>query len=228
MKTFKKDSFRKMRIAKTLKASEAIGKIEKNTDTYILTFGQFSLIDAIISIIDQIGPCDVALSSWTAADAHLEKTAEMVEASEIRNFRMIVDRSFETRQPKYCEHMRRVFGVDCIRHVRSHAKFAVLTNDGYKIVIRTSMNLNENPRLENIEITENPEFAEFMLKVVDDIFAEVDPLEKRSRALKIESIQEEFPYKEVSATKIKRKSLNEPKVTHQITNTERDCEPIPA
>lgn len=226
MKTFKKDTFKKMRIAKTLKASEAIGKIEKNTDTYILTFGQFSLIDAIVSIIDQVGPCDVVLSSWTAADAHLGKTAEMVESSEIKKFRMIVDRSFETRQPKYCEHMRRVFGVDCIRQVRSHAKFAVLTNDAFKIVIRTSMNLNENPRLENIEIAENPEFAEFMLKIVDDIFNEVTPLQKRSKMLELNRTQEQLPFKEVKATKIKRKSLNESKITHQITNEKGDCEPV--
>ena len=217
MKTFKKDTEKAIRIAKTLNAKEAIGEIGKRTDTFILTFGQFSLIDALTAIIDQVGPSDVVLSSWTAAGAHLEKTAEMIESSSIKKFRMILDRSFETRQPKYCEHMRRLFGADCIRHFRTHAKFAIITNDDFKIVVRTSMNLNENPRLENIEISENSEFADLMLKVVDDVFGEIDPMEKRSKALELKNNNEVFAFAECQATTLKRENHNEPQYTHTLT-----------
>lgn len=207
-----------MRIAKTTNAKEAIGAIEPGTDTFILTFGQFSLIDAIVAIVDQIGPADIVLSSWTAADAHLERTAEMVASAEIRSLKMIIDRSFETRQPKYCERMRRLFGTDCIRHVRSHAKFVLIANERFKIVIRTSMNLNENPRLENIEISENPEFYNFMIGIVNDIFSEVNPLEKRSRMLDLKNNPENYPYQEMKLNRLKRKDYREPAYTHRVPN----------
>jgi len=215
-KTFKRKNNRDIRVSKVGSASDAIGKLRHDEDTYILTFGQFSLIDALVAILDQTGPADVVISSWTAADAHLEQTANMIESTEILDFKMILDRSFETRQPEYCFHMRKLFGADCIRHVRSHAKFMMIRNEEWNVVVRTSMNLNENPRLENLEITDSPAFADFMQAVVDDIFLEVASGEKRSRPLEINSIQENFQFEEVAATHIPRRKLNEAGYTHTI------------
>ena len=215
-KTFKKPAKRKQRISKMGTAADAIGKLEHDQDVYILTFGQFSLIDALCAILEQTGAADVVLSSWTAADAHLEKTAGLIESSEITSLRMILDRSFETRQPAYCYHMRELFGTDCIRHVRSHCKFMLIKNAEWNIVIRTSMNLNENPRLENIEITDNKEFYSFFDIIVKDIFSEVAPGESRSKRLNIESIQEDLPFREIKAQIIPQKSLKIPKTTHTI------------
>ena len=41
-----------------------------------------------------------------------------------------------------------------------------------KVVIRTSMNLNENRRVENLEITEDPAFHGFLLELIDEVFQE--------------------------------------------------------
>ncbi len=216
-KTFKRDAKnREMRIAKLLTAKEAIGKIEKDTDTYILTYGQFSLIDALVAILDQIGPAKVVISTWTAADAHLQRSAELVESSSITDFRLIVDRSFETRQPGYCYQMRKLFGEDCIRAFRTHAKFMLIRSDTHDIVVRTSMNLNENPRLENIEITESREFADWFQQIVDAIFSEVEKGQNRSAMLALDDIQDDSPFREISANLISRESLNEPEATHTI------------
>jgi hypothetical protein len=207
---------RNIRAAKKANASEAIGKIEKNTDTFILTYGQFSLIDALCVILDQTGPADVSISTWTAADAHLERSADLLESAQIRSFRMIIDRSFETRQPKYCHHMRRLFGPECIRAIRTHAKFMLIRSDTHNVVVRTSMNLNENPRLENIEISEDTGFAEFFQTIVDDVFSEVDEKENKSPLPELENIQETFDFKEIEANVIKRENLNEPETTHTV------------
>lgn len=88
---------------------------------------------------------------------------------------MIVDRSFLTRQPGYCAQMRRLFGDECIRTMRSHAKFAVIRNDRWTIAVRTSMNLNTNPRLEQMEISDDPGLADFLTAVADDLWAEQAP-----------------------------------------------------
>ena len=213
-------------MSKRTSADDAIGKLEKNCDLFILTYGQFSLIDAMMSILDQTGPAHISISTWTAAHAHLDRSAELFESAEILSFRMIVDRSFKTRQPKYYQHMINLFGVESIRQIRTHAKFMVIKNDDWNIVVRTSMNLNENPRLENIEISDNKDFADFFGKIVDDIFIEVKPDELKSEMLELASIEEASPFKPVRANPIKRSSLNEPKTTHQIASNRQTTYPV--
>mgnify|MGYP006899600354 CR=1 FL=1 len=215
-KAIKKAGARTVRMSRYNSAREAIGQIEKGTDTFILTYGQFSLIDALCAILVQTGPADVSLSTWTAAHAHLERSAELMESAAIRSFRLIVDRSFEGRQPEYAQHMRDLFGPECVRAIRTHAKFMLIRNEEWDIVVRTSMNLNENPRLENIEISEGLGFAEFFQTVVDDVFAEVKPGENASDIPGLHNVQESFPFRPLLAKPIPQESLNEVRATHTI------------
>lgn len=163
---------RRIRTAKTGSARSAIGELVHGHEVYILTYGQFSLIDALVAIVDQTGPADVTLSTWTAAAADLAIAARLMETSKIRSLRFIVDRSFLTRQPDYCRRMRELFGDECIRTTRSHAKFIAIRNEAWNIAVRTSMNLNENPRLENIEISDDPALCAFLWSIGDDLWSE--------------------------------------------------------
>lgn len=146
-RTFKKPAFREIRNAKLATAREAIGKIEKGQDVYCLTFGQFSVIDALVHILNEVGPADVTIATWTAADAHLERARDLLAAASIKSLRLIVDRSFKNRQPGFYYQMRKEFGKECIREFRTHAKFLLIRSKTHDVVVRTSMNLNENPRL---------------------------------------------------------------------------------
>ncbi len=218
-KTYKKASDKRVvRVAKKMSAAKAIGSLDKNTDTFILTYGQFSLIDAIMVILDQTGSADVCISTWTAAHAHLDLSEELMASSDIRSLKMVVDRSFKTRQPKYFNRMVKLFGVNCIREIRTHAKFITVRNDNWDIVVRTSMNLNENPRLENLEISHDKGFADFFDEIVDNIFEEVPPSYSKSDLLKLEQVPEDCPYKPVQSSHIKRRKLNEVETTHEIKN----------
>ena len=215
-KSHTKRASRQCRVAKVSTAAEAIGTIKPGTDTFILTYGQFSLVDALVAILDQTGPADVSISTWTAADAHLERSAALLESASIRSFRMIVDRSFETRQPKYCHHMRQLFGPESIRAIRTHAKFMLVRSDTHDVVVRTSMNLNENPRLENLEVSEGTAFAEFFQRIVDEVFATVPEGENMSSLPSLDDLRETFPFREVSAGVIRQENLNVPATTHTI------------
>lgn len=216
-KAFKKpNSGRKIRVCKKGAASEALGKLEKNTDTFILTYGQFSLMDGILAVMDQTGPAHVNISTWTAAAADLTRSAELMLSAEFLSLRMIVDRSFKTRQPAYYNTMLSFFGEKSIREINTHAKFVTIRNAEWDVVIRTSMNLNGNPRLENMEISENKEFAEFFDKIVDSVFFEVKPGKQAHTNLEFSNIPDTTSFKGVAAKHIKRGALNEPKYTHTI------------
>jgi len=217
-KSFRKaNNHKTVAMARKANAAEAIGQLEKYQDNFILTFGQFSLTDALVSILDLTGPADVVISTWTAADADLERSAQLIESADILNFRMIIDPSFQGRRPKYTAHMRALFGDECIRTIKSHAKFLIIRNKNWDIVVRTSMNLNGNPRLENIEVSENKEFADFLTNVIDEIFREVPPARYKQILPGLDGIAEiETSFQLVKAEHIKRRTLNVPKTTHTL------------
>ena len=171
--TIKRESIKRdVRATKALNADAAIGDLTPGCEIFILTYGQFSLIDAVAALLRKTGPADVLLSTWTAGNVDLSKAADLLDGAEILSFRMIVDRSFLTRQPGYCRKMIELFGLNCLRTWRGHAKFAVIRNEKYTLAVRTSMNLNTNPRLENLEISDDPKLADFLTLIADDLFRE--------------------------------------------------------
>lgn len=173
---------RKPRLAKVVNARDALSDFGRGMETYCLTFGQFSLMDAIEAILEKTGPADVSLSTWTAGGADLARSAESLHNGNIKSLRFVCDCSFGQRQPGYLAKLRELFGDEAIRTTRTHAKFAVITNDEWSVAVRTSMNLNENPRLESIEVSDDPDLAAFLLRVVDELFAEEEPCDFRTKS----------------------------------------------
>lgn len=166
---------RRPRLSKVTNARDALADFGRGMETYCLTFGQFSLMDAVEAVLEKTGPADVAISTWTAGNADLSRSAEHMHNGNIRSLRFVADCSFGQRQPGYLAELVRLFGDEAIRTTRTHAKFVVITNESWRVAIRTSMNLNENPRLESIEVSDDPELAGFLLRVVDELFAEEKP-----------------------------------------------------
>lgn len=173
---------RKPRLAKVVNARDALSDFGRGMETYCLTFGQFSLMDAIEAILEKTGPADVSLSTWTAGGADLARSAESLHNGNIKSLRFVCDCFFGQRQPGYLAKLRELFGDEAIRTTRTHAKFAVITNDEWSVAVRTSMNLNENPRLESIEVSDDPDLAAFLLRVVDELFAEEEPGDFRTKS----------------------------------------------
>lgn len=80
----------------------------------------------------------------------------------------------ESRKPVY-NYIIKNFGIDSIRTTRTHAKFCILHNDDYHVVIETSANLNKNTRLETFRITEDRQFCEFFINIFDHFFNIIMP-----------------------------------------------------
>jgi len=179
---------RLVRACKVGDARDAIGELRPGMETYCLTFGQFSLIDALHYLVEQTGPCDVDVSVWTAAHADLTVAGTLLERSAIRRMRWVVDRSFEARQPSFVRRLRKQFGESTIRVTASHCKFLAIRNERWNLAVRTSMNLNHNPRLENIEISDDPGLCGFLVNVVDAIFSEAAEGDFRASLTALEAV----------------------------------------
>ena len=121
-----------------------------------MTKGQFSLIDLIKALLEKTGPAHLTISTWTAGIRDVENVGFLTERGDALSLRLLVDRSFPGRQPKYCAKVLEVFGPEAIRCTRTHAKFVLLDNDAWSVVVRSSMNLNRNPRFEQFDIDDDP------------------------------------------------------------------------
>lgn len=173
-----KKAARKMSFHSMADAGACIGALGKNCEIFCLSRGQFSLFNAIEYILDFTGPADVVIATWTAQGADTSRAKQFLLNGAIKGMRWIVDASFISRQPEYCEELIKNFG-NCIRAIRTHAKFCIIGNEKWKFVIRTSMNFNKNIRCEDIEISEDEEFYNYLLRFTDEIFTKFSPGEWR-------------------------------------------------
>ncbi len=154
------------------KASDAVGEITPGCEIYGLSKGQFSLVELIGHCLDATGPSDIIVSTWTAAGADLEHTHGLLENGNIRSAKWLVDSSFVNRQPGYTAKLIELFGEDSVLCTANHAKFVLIENENWSIVIRTSMNLNLNKRLESYEVSDCRPMAEMIHTLYDGIKAE--------------------------------------------------------
>ena len=101
-----------MRIAhNTSTPRRALAGLEDGVSIHGLSDGSWSLIDAVRELLRLTGPTDVVIATWTAAAADLRDAERLLRANLMARFRLCVDRSFLTRQPKYCAAARELFGA---------------------------------------------------------------------------------------------------------------------
>lgn len=148
-------------------AKRCIGGITHGCEVFGITKGDFSMIDILRHIAKQIGPCRIDIGTWTAARAEIQQAFEMLDDGNIEAMRWLVDRSFPNRQPEYYKKLLDRFGQDSVRLARFHAKFILLENDDFSVAVRTSMNLNENKRIEFYEISEGTPISGFLREITD-------------------------------------------------------------
>ena len=155
-------------------ARESIGKIEKGMDLFGITKGQFSLVNLIEECLKQTGPAHLDLSSWTIAHAEVLDLIRWKEAGMVTGLRYFTDHSFvhRTNGPERAKLILEAFGEGTIRATKNHAKFVLIENEAWHLAITSSMNLNENRRLEVFTLTESKDMADYIRKVIDDFFAE--------------------------------------------------------
>ena len=154
------------------KAAEAVGNIEPGCEIYGLSKGQFSLVELIGHCLEATGPADIIVSTWTAAGADLEHTHGLLENGNIRSARWLVDSSFINRQPGYTQRLLDLFGEEAVLATKNHAKFVLIENETWSLVIRTSMNLNLNSRLESYEVSDCRPMADMLKTLYEGIKAE--------------------------------------------------------
>lgn len=153
-------------------AAAVVQHLERDgTELVGMTRGQWSLSDLITAVVDKCGPSQLSISTWTAAGTSVQAMLDLLQSGRITSCRWLVDTTFVRRVPALVAEIRRQFGADAIRVTRTHAKFATIVNNEWQIALRSSMNLNANPRMESYEIGHDPQLCTWLVGLMDDIWA---------------------------------------------------------
>jgi hypothetical protein len=151
-------------------AAEAIAGLDRESEIFGFTKGQFSLLDLIGACLDVTGTAHLSISTWTAAPHEIQSLAAMLQRGTITGTRWLIDFSMARRDPAATSQLWAAFGRDNVRVAQSHAKFFVLQNPAWKLVCRSSMNLNMNPRFEDFHVAHDPDLATFLNRILDEIW----------------------------------------------------------
>jgi hypothetical protein len=135
-------------------AAECIGRIEPGAALFAITRGQFSMIDAALACLDQVGPAAVSLWTWTVAEYEIECLERLRTDGRILAGRLIIDHGARNKNAGLIRQWKAAFGPESVRYVLNHAKIVTIQNDRFKLLLRGSMNLNYNPRFEQFDLTE--------------------------------------------------------------------------
>lgn len=166
---------KKIVIAPYQSAQEALGAISPGCSIIGVTKGQFSLLDLIRAVSEQIGPAALTVSTWSTGIRDTLNLEILIDMNRFSSVMLLLDRSFAGRQPSYVTEVFRVWGPENIRMTRNHAKFFMLRNSEWDICCRSSMNLNRNPRLEQFDVDDSQELCEFFAQIVNEIFEKMPP-----------------------------------------------------
>lgn len=158
---------RKRAVESFTTASECIGPITAGMSLFAVTRGQFSMIDAVVHAIRACAPADITLWTWRIAAYELETLRGLLDNGQLRSGVLFVDRVQDRMNADKAKSAAAQgislwvdrFGPDSVRVVQSHAKIATVEGGGLRVLLRGSMNLNFNPRFEQLDITEGgPDF----------------------------------------------------------------------
>lgn len=149
--------------------------LKKGSRIMGLSRGCFSLIDLIHSILKKTGSAHVVCTTWSAGIKDVHQVEWMRESKLMKSFQLITDHSYVTRQNKYAVTIEELFGKENIRTSEVHAKFVLIYNEDWKVVIRTSMNLNANKTCESFEIDADDEVFDFYMSFCEHTFGDMKP-----------------------------------------------------
>lgn len=140
-------------------AALTIGPIEPGMSLFAITRGQFSMIDAILHVLDCLGPSRLSIWTWTVADYEIANLTSLRRDGRITDGTMLIDAGARAKNAPLIADWRKTFGSSSVRYLVNHAKIATVEGGGRKVLLRGSMNLNCNPRFEQLDVTEGgPDF----------------------------------------------------------------------
>jgi len=151
-------------------AAECIGDIYPGKRLFAVTRGQWSMIDAILHCLDQVGLARVTVWTWTIAEYEVQVFERLMLDDRITGALLVIDYSARNKNGRILHRWRNRFGDSSVKSTVNHAKIATIeTESGIKLLLRGSMNLNFNPRFEQFDMSEGCDGFELVREIENEL-----------------------------------------------------------
>lgn len=151
-------------------ALEVIGPLSRGVSITGVTGGQFSAIDAMDHMVDELGPADVRVTAWATGIYDIRRVKEIRLEGRINECRFLVDKAPFEKSPQFAGMLIEHLGVDAFRAAAIHSKIIIVSGRRGNAVMRTSMGFNKNPRTENFDLDVDDEIERFYREWFDSLW----------------------------------------------------------
>ena len=128
------------------------------------------MIDAVLHLLDQVGPSKISLWTWTVAEYEVEVLTRLRLDERLTDALLVIDHGARNKNAEIIKAWKDRFGPESVRYVVNHAKIATVESEsGLKLLARGSMNLNFNPRFEQFDLTEGGEDFELVKRIESEL-----------------------------------------------------------
>ena len=135
-------------------AAECIGPVSAGMALFAVTRGQFSMIDALLHVLDEVGPARVSVWTWCIAEYEVQCFDRLRMDQRVTDGLLVIDGGARKKNGASIRQWRDRYGESSVRYTVNHAKIATVEGGGLRLLLRGSMNLNHNPRFEQLDISE--------------------------------------------------------------------------
>lgn len=122
-----------------------IGEIYQDKMIHFITSGRFSMHDLLLYVLNQTGPADVLVSTWSIAELAIRQIVQKHDEGLIKSIAFLIDPRVKVRNPKPLQMLAANFTY---KLKACHAKVTTIENDSWNISIISSANMTNNPRIE--------------------------------------------------------------------------------
>jgi len=144
-----------------------LGKIILGEDKHYWSYGNFNMMRLIFWILEQTGPAEIILSTYSISTKTLQGIINRREKGIIKDIRFIMDNRVRSLSPKPFAILAANFEYRC---TSIHAKVACIWNDQWKISVVSSQNATDNPKIERGTIHTSAEVFEFDKHILENVF----------------------------------------------------------
>jgi len=151
-------------------AAECIGPVVPGMSLFAITRGQFSMLDAVLHVLDQVGPAHLSIWTWTIADYEIGRFTDLASDGRITGGRLVIDHGARNKNAGIIGDWKARFGSGSVRYVLNHSKIATVeTAGGIRVLLRGSMNLNFNPRFEQLDVSEGGPAFDLVKQIEEEL-----------------------------------------------------------
>ena len=151
--------------------NEAAKRIKPVRESPIQAFvtDKFQLFDTIETILKEVGPCQMIITSFSMSEEFIRKIYRFKEADRILGASVVIDHKASAKVSKLLNFAGNVF--DAVYLGSNHSKVVLLWNAHSQVAIITSQNLTRGNRQESTVITTD---LQVYLDLAQDVAAITD------------------------------------------------------